>query len=409
MTPSHPTDQDRRGPRDWERIARSAVDIEVKDHLRAAIEAGKKLRVKFGIDPSAPDIHLGHTVVLGKLRDFQELGHTAVLIIGDFTARIGDPSGQSETRRPLEPHEVDANAETYLQQVFKVLDKDATEVRLQSEWFGQMSLAEVMKLAGRTTVAQITAREDFAERLKAGRALGLHELLYPLMQGYDSVAVQSDLELGGTDQLFNLLFGREMQRAAGQEAQDVLTMPLLEGLDGVHAMSKSRGNYVGVDEPPAEIYGKLMSLPDHLIVRYMRMVSGMDEAEIGAVEAALSAGENPRDAKMRLAQAIVERFHDASAASAAEDSWRAQFQQGERPDEIDEVRLPAEISGGASVASTLVALGLATSKSEARRLVAQRGVRVNDQTAEDAEMVYTAADGDLWQVGKRRFLRIRTT
>jgi len=253
---------------DWDAVARGAVNIEVEAHLRQALASGRTLRVKLGIDPSSPDIHLGHTVVLGKLGDFQRLGHQAVLIIGDFTARIGDPSGQSATRRPLEVDEVEANAATYLEQVFKVLDPARTEVRRQSEWFGGMTLAEVLRLAGRVTLAQIATRDDFRKRIEAGTPVGLHELMYPLMQAYDSVAVKSDVELGGTDQLFNLMFGRDLQREHGQEPQDVITMPLLEGLDGVNKMSKSLGNYVGVSEDPFEMYGKLMSVPDELIIRW---------------------------------------------------------------------------------------------------------------------------------------------
>jgi len=264
----------------WEKVNRGAVNIEVADHLQAAVESGHKLRVKLGIDPSSPDIHLGHAVVLGKLRDFQELGHTAVLIIGDFTARIGDPSGQSTTRRPLEPDEIKANAKTYLAQVFKVVDPDKTEVRHQSEWFDELSLADVIRIAGKVTLAQITTRDDFRKRLDGNSVIGMHELLYPMLQGYDSVAVAADVELGGTDQLFNLLFARDIQRESGMPPQDVLTMPLLEGLDGVQKMSKSLGNYVGVADPPEEMFGKVMSVPDELIGRYFLLAVGSSEQEV---------------------------------------------------------------------------------------------------------------------------------
>lgn len=391
----------------WEKATRGAVDIEVGEHLRAALDSGRRLRVKLGIDPSAPDIHLGHTVVLGKLRDFQELGHTAVLIIGDFTARIGDPSGRSETRKPLEVDEVAANAQTYLEQVFKVLDRDGTEVRRQSEWFAGMGLDDVIRLAGRATLAQVTQRDDFKKRLDAGNPIGLHELFYPLMQGYDSVAVGSDLELGGTDQLFNLLFARDVQRESGLEPQDILTMPLLEGLDGKQKMSKSLANYVGVAEPPNDQFGKLMSLPDELILRYFRLVTDVPEEEVAEIEASLFAGANPRDAKARLGRAVVSMYHGPEAAAAAEAAFDSQFRRGQVPDEVEEVHLPPG-GNAATVAATLVALGLATSKSDGRRLVTQGGVSVNGERVTDPEIIYVAADGDLWKVGKRTYLRIRT-
>ena len=389
---------------DWDRVRRGAVNIEVADHLRAAVESGRKLRVKLGIDPSSPDIHLGHTVVLGKLRDFQELGHTAVLIIGDFTARIGDPSGQSVTRRPLEVEEVEANAATYLEQVFKVLDPDATEVRRQSEWFGEMKLAEVLRLASRATVAQITTRDDFRKRIDSGSVVGVHELMYPLMQGYDSVAVKSDVELGGTDQLFNLLFARDVQRESGMEPQDVITMPLLEGLDGVQKMSKSLGNYVGVTDAPAEMFGRVMSVPDALIGRYYLLALGSGEDEVAVIENRIAGGENPRDVKAELARAIVSRFHSPADAAAAEQAFTSQFRRGEQPEEIQEMSLPADPT---TVADALPALGLAASKGEGRRLVAQRGVKLNGAVVEDAEAVYSPAEGDVWQVGKRRYARVR--
>ncbi|HEV3232993.1 MAG TPA: tyrosine--tRNA ligase [Candidatus Dormibacteraeota bacterium] len=388
---------------EWERIARGAVNVEVEPHLREAVGSGRKLRVKLGIDPSSPDIHLGHTVVLGKLRDFQDLGHTAVLIIGDFTARIGDPSGQSATRRPLEEEEVEANAATYLEQVFKVLDRDTTDVRRQSEWFMGMELADVIRLAGKATLAQIITRDDFRKRLEANTTIGLHELLYPLMQGYDSVAVRADVELGGTDQLFNLLFARDVQREHGLEPQDVLTTPLLEGLDGKQKMSKSLGNYVGVTDAPAAMYGKLMSLPDELITRYMRLVTDIPESEVAKWEAGMKAGGNPRDAKAALARMVVQRFHGETAASPAEEAFQAQFKRGEVPDEVEE-RALAE--GDRTVADALVELGLASSKGEARRLATQRGVRLNGETVEDAEAPYQPSSGDLWQVGKRRFVKV---
>ncbi len=388
----------------WETVARGAVNVEVAEHLRAAVESGHKLRVKLGIDPSSPDIHLGHAVVLGKLRDFQDLGHTAVLIIGDFTARIGDPSGQSTTRRPLEPEEIEANATTYLEQVFKVIDPGMTEVRHQSEWFDKMALADVVRIAGKVTLAQITTRDDFRKRLGGNSVIGMHELLYPLLQGYDSVAVAADVELGGTDQLFNLLFARDIQRESGMPPQDVLTMPLLVGLDGVQKMSKSLGNYVGVADPPAEMFGKLMSVPDELIGRYFLLAVGCSEEEVAAVEKRLAGGENPRDVKVELARAIVTRFHSADEAAAAEEAFAAQFRRGEQPAVIDEKDLSR---GATTMVDALVVLGLATSNGDARRTVSQRGVKLNGVVVQDSETAYLPADGDVLQVGRRRYVRVK--
>ena len=388
----------------WEKVNRGAVNIEVADHLKAAVESGHKLRVKLGIDPSSPDIHLGHAVVLGKLRDFQDLGHTAVLIIGDFTARIGDPSGQSTTRRPLEPDEIKANAKTYLEQVFKVVDPDKTEVRHQSEWFDELSLGDVIRIAGKVTLAQITTRDDFRKRLDGNSVIGMHELLYPVLQGYDSVAVAADVELGGTDQLFNLLFARDIQRESGMPPQDVLTMPLLEGLDGVQKMSKSLGNHVGVADPPAEMFGKVMSVPDELIGRYFLLAVGSSQEEVAVIEKRLAGGENPRDVKAELSRAIVKRFHSAEEAAAAEEAFTAQFRRREQPEEIEEKKLPG---GATRVVDALVALDLATSKGEARRLVSQRGVKINGTTVQDVNSAYSAAEGDVWQVGKRRYVRVK--
>jgi tyrosyl-tRNA synthetase len=388
----------------WEKVNRGAVNIEVADHLQAAVESGHKLRVKLGIDPSSPDIHLGHAVVLGKLRDFQDLGHTAVLIIGDFTARIGDPSGQSTTRRPLEPDEIKANAKTYLEQVFKVVDPDKTEVRHQSEWFDELSLADVIRIAGKVTLAQITTRDDFRKRLDGNSVIGMHELLYPMLQGYDSVAVAADVELGGTDQLFNLLFARDIQRESGMPPQDVLTMPLLEGLDGVQKMSKSLGNHVGVADPPAEMFGRVMSVPDELIGRYFLLAVGSSQEEVAVIEKRLAGGENPRDVKAELSRAIVKRFHSAEEAAAAEEAFTAQFRRREQPEEIEEKKLPG---GATRVVDALVALDLATSKGEARRLVSQRGVKINGTTVQDVNSAYSAAEGDVWQVGKRRYVRVK--
>ncbi|MGI8608101.1 MAG: tyrosine--tRNA ligase [Candidatus Dormibacteria bacterium] len=390
---------------DWDAIARGAVNIEVQPHLKQAVASGRPLRVKLGIDPSSPDIHLGHTVVLGKLADFQRLGHQAVLIIGDFTARIGDPSGQSATRRPLEADEVEANAATYLEQVFKVLDRDRTEVRHQSEWFGDMDLAEVLRLAGKVTLAQIITRDDFRKRVDGGSPVGLHELMYPLMQGYDSVAVRSDVELGGTDQLFNLMFGRDLQREHGQEPQDVLTMPLLEGLDGINKMSKSLGNYVGVTEAPVEMFGKLMSVPDALITRYMRLAAALPEDQVVEHEEAMAAGANPRDAKVALGRAVVERFHSAADAEAAVDAFARRFARGEQPAEMPTVALvPGDPKPG-TVLDVVHHLA-SSSRSDARRVIEQGGVQLNGERKGDPNETYEPATGDVWQVGKRRIWRL---
>ena len=300
---------------------------------------------------------------------------------------------------------MESNAETYLEQVFKVLDPEATEVRRQSEWFGGMTLSDVIRLAGKATLAQITTRDDFRKRMESGSTIGLHELLYPLMQGYDSVAVHSDVELGGTDQLFNLLFARDVQREHGLEPQDVLTTSLLEGLDGKHKMSKSLGNYVGVTDAPADMFGKLMSLPDELIARYLRLVTDVPEPDVTALEKGMAAGDNPRDAKAILARAVVTRFHGGDAAAAAEEAFAGQFKRGEVPGEIEERVLD---TGVATVADALVGLGLASSKGDARRTASQGGVRLNGEKVDDADRPYTATAGDLFQVGKRNFARVKT-
>src|SRR5438309_7097494 len=297
----------------WDAVTTGAVEINDRQHWKSRIERGDRLRVKLGLDPTRPDLHLGHTVVLRALRRYQEHGHQAVLIIGDWTARIGDPSGQNVTRPQLTKEEVEAAATTYLEQAWKILDKGDTEIRRQSEWFDPMRLEDVVQLTSRYTVARMLARQDFAKRTKEGRPVGMHELLYPLLQAYDSVAIKSDLELGGTDQTFNLLVGRDIQEAYGQPPQDIQTMPLLEGLDGVQKMSKSLDNYIGIDEPPAVIYRKAMSVPDQLIARYLQLVTDATPDEIGEEARALRDGENPRDVKQRLAERLVHQFHpDAS-------------------------------------------------------------------------------------------------
>ena len=352
----------------FHRLRERAVEIHVEEHLRGRLERGEKLRVKLGMDPTAPDIHVGHLVVLDVLRAFQDDGHTVVLIVGDYTAMIGDPSGRSETRPMLTREQVDANAKTYFDQIFLVLDRDRTEVHANSEWLAELAAADILRLLGKATLQQVLQREDFADRMKAGLPIGAHEILYPFSQAYDSVAIHADVEIGGTDQLFNLLFGREIQKAYGQESQDIAVFPLLEGLDGEQKMSKSLGNYIGISEPPEEVYGKTMSIPDRLIERYVRLVSGLEEAEQDRV---LSL--KPRDAKAALARQLVRRLRDETAAQLAEDDFNLKF----RKKEIPAAREPYFLKGAADVVSVLVDSGVAKSRNDARRLLEQGGVQVN--------------------------------
>jgi tyrosyl-tRNA synthetase len=379
----------------FERLRERAVEIHVEDHLRARLEKGGKLRVKLGLDPTAPDLHVGHLVVLDALRAFQDDGHVVVLIVGDFTALIGDPSGRSETRPVLSREQIDANAQTYFDQIYLVLDRQRTEVHSNSEWLGAMGAADVLRLMGKATLQQVLQREDFAERLKAGTPIGAHEILYPFNQAYDSVAIKADVEIGGTDQLFNLLFGREIQKAFGQEPQDIAVFPLLEGLDGSQKMSKSLGNYIGLTEPPAEIYGKTMSIPDSLTEKYLRLVSGMSGAELNRVLAL-----KPRDAKAALAMQLVRRLHGDEAAVKAEAEFDARFRKREAPEEMGE--LVAE--NPEDLVSTIVQAGFAKSRGDARRLIDQDGIRINgDKANADARL----KDGDVLQAGKRNFVRIK--
>jgi tyrosyl-tRNA synthetase len=340
------------------------------------------------MDPTAPDIHVGHLVVLDVLRMFQDGGHTAVLIIGDYTARIGDPSGRSETRPVLSPEQVEANAQTYFEQAFKVLDPDRTEVRRNSEWLAEMSAADILRLLGRQTLQSVLQREDFATRLKEGQPIGAHEILYPFSQAYDSVAVDADLEIGGTDQLFNLLFGRDIMRSYGKTPQDVAVFPLLEGLDGVNKMSKSLGNYIGILEPPEEVYGKVMSIPDGMTARYATLLLHREDLPA-----------DPRDAKAAVARGLVERLHGLEAATATEAEWERRFRQRQQPSEIPELR-PSR----PNLVTAILEAGFAKSASEARRLLQQGGVRVNgEKVGDDSDL----ADQDVLSVGKRNFVRVR--
>ncbi|MDQ3917655.1 MAG: tyrosine--tRNA ligase [Acidobacteriota bacterium] len=392
-------------------LRKGAVEVIREEDLRAKLsesaKTGRPLRVKLGADPTAPDIHLGHTVVIRKLRHFQELGHTVIFLIGDFTGLIGDPSGKSATRPQLTREEINANAETYKRQIFKLLDPDRTEIRFNSEWMDRLGSDGFIRLASHVTVKQILERDDFQKRLAEERPVALHELLYPLTQAYDSVALEADVELGGTDQKFNLLMGRNLQREYRQEPQVVLTTPLLEGTDGVEKMSKSLGNFIGIDEPPREMFGKIMSVSDELMWRYYEFLTDLTVGETAALRASAERGEvNPRDIKVGLARRIITDFHSKAAADAAEEEFNRVFRRKEVPDEIEERTVAA---GSWKLPRLLVEVGLAPSMAEARRLVEQGGVRLDGERAARAETEIDVSHerAILIQVGKRRFLRVR--
>jgi tyrosyl-tRNA synthetase len=375
-------------------LTRNAVDALPEGELERQLGLGRPLRVKLGVDPTTPDIHLGHTVVLRKLREFQDLGHTVVLIIGDYTGRVGDPSGRSATRPFVEAEEIDRNAETYQEQAFKVLDRERTEVRRNGEWL-DMSMEELFRLTRTSTVAQLLERDDFAKRYAAGDAITILELLYPLLQGYDSVAVRSDVELGATDQKFNVLLARETQRAYGAEPQSILTMPILPGIDGVQKMSKSLGNYVGVDEPPEEVYGKLMRVPDEVMPTYYSLL--LDEPPDPALP--------PRDQKRAMAFKLCARYHGEDAARAAQERFDTLHVRRELPDEIEEFAFP---NGGEPVhLPALLAEAFGVSRSEARRLLAQAGVKLDGEALDELDVPPERLDGAVIQLGKRRFRRLR--
>ena len=392
-------------------LRKGAVEVIREDDLRAklgrAARERRPLRVKLGADPTAPDLHLGHTVIIRKLRHFQELGHTAVFLIGDFTGLIGDPSGKSQTRPQLTRDEINANAETYKQQIFKLLDPDKTEIRFNSEWMDEFDAYSFVRLAARTTVKQILERDDFQKRLAEERPIALHELLYPLTQAYDSVALRADVELGGTDQKFNLLLGRSLQREYGQDPQVAVITPLLEGTDGVQKMSKSLGNYIGITEPPQEMFGKIMSITDSLMWRYYELLTDLRPGEIAALRQSAEAGaRNPRDLKVELARRVIADFHSTDAAVAAEEEFNRVFRRKEVPDEIEERALA---SGAWKLPRLLVETKLAPSMAEARRLIEQGGVRADGERVAqpDAQIELQAGRALLLQVGKRHFLRVR--
>jgi len=388
-------------------IGRGADEILKIEELRQRLESGRPLRVKAGFDPTAPDLHLGHTVLLNKLRQFQDLGHQVIFLIGDFTGMIGDPSGKNVTRKPLSKDDVLANARTYEEQVFKVLDREKTEVRFNSEWFGKMGAADMIRLAGQHTVARMLERDDFAKRYAAQQSIALHEFLYPLVQGYDSVALEADVELGGTDQKFNLLMGRGLQEHYGQKPQIVLTMPLLEGLDGVAKMSKSLNNYIGISEPAIDMVTKTMKIGDDLMWRWIELLSfDISQAEAVSLREQVEGGSlNPREVKLRLARELTTRFHDADAAELAVAGWNAAVTgQGDvslLP--LQEVAIPAE---GLRIGALLTAAGLTPSNSEASRKLKERAVKVNGEVVEDAQQMFTPGFEGLLQVGKRNFARV---
>jgi tyrosyl-tRNA synthetase len=376
---------------------------ELETKIRKSLDSGVPLRIKYGADPSAPDIHLGHSVGLRKLREFQDCGHTVVFIIGDFTGMIGDPSGKSKTRKSLTRAEVMENAVSYQQQVFKVLDRDKTEMRFNGEWFHPMTFEEVIKLSAKVTVAQMLQRDDFAKRYAGNQPISLVEFLYPLVQGYDSVMVEADVELGGTDQLFNLLLGRELQKEAGQEPQVVMTLPLLEGLDGVQKMSKSLDNYVGISEAPNEMFGKLMSVSDELMWRYFSLVLGMPDAEVTTLRQAVESGErNPRQVKDDLAREIITRFHDADAAGAASAEFARVFSKGALPEDTPEFQVSADVA----LLDLLVDQGLVDSKGAGRRLIKQNAVKLDEEAVTDPQITLAAGQTGVLKVGKRRFLKL---
>ena len=385
--------------------------IDEKDLARAlekSIKTGKPLRVKAGFDPTAPDLHLGHTVLLQKMKQFQDLGHEVVFLIGDFTGMIGDPSGKNATRPPLSREEIAANAATYEEQVFKILDPDLTRIEFNSSWMGEMDAAGLIKLASQHTVARMLERDDFNKRYKSGQSISIHEFLYPLVQAYDSVALKADVEMGGTDQKFNLLVGRQLQQSLGQESQLVLTMPLLEGLDGVQKMGKSLGNYIGITESPDEMFGKIMSISDDLMWRYFELLSFRPLQDIAALKAATADGSNPRDVKFELAEEIISRFHDGKAAERAKAEFISRFQKGAMPEEIEEISV-ASNAGKLGIGHLLKEAGLVASTSDAFRMIKQGAVRIDGERVEDRNTEMAAGSTHIYQVGKRKFARVQLT
>ncbi len=394
---------------DWqtalEEIKRGAEDILIEEELVAKLKEGKPLKIKAGFDPTAPDLHLGHTVLINKLRTFQQLGHEVIFLIGDFTGLIGDPTGKNVTRKPLSKEQVLANAETYKEQVFKILDPAKTQIRFNSEWMDQLGAAGMIKLAASLTVARMLERDDFKKRYANGQPIAIHEFLYPLVQGWDSVALEADVELGGTDQRFNLLMGRELQKEQGQRQQTVLMMPLLEGLDGVQKMSKSLGNYIGITDAPNDMFGKIMSISDELMWRYYDLLSFKANEEIQRLKASVAEGANPRDVKIELAKEIIARFHSEEAAEGALQDFIQRFQKNAIPDDIPEVALtiPAD---GYPIANLLKDADLVSSTSDAMRMIKQGAVKIDGEKVDDTRLVFSDACEAVFQVGKRKFAKV---
>lgn len=386
-------------------LKRGTQEILLEEELVKKLESGRKLRIKAGFDPTAPDLHLGHSVLLTKMRQFQDLGHQIIFLIGDFTGRIGDPTGKNVTRKPLSEEEVRANAQTYKEQVFKILDPDKTEVRFNSEWFSELTAAKMIELAAQSTVARMLERDDFDKRYKSGQPISIHEFLYPLVQGYDSVALEADIELGGTDQKFNLLMGREVQKHFGTEPQVVITMPLLEGLDGVQKMSKSLGNYVGVDEVPGSMFNKLVSMPDSLMWRYFELLSLKPNEEIEALRRDVEAGANPRDIKMVLARELIGRYHGEEAAANAHKSAGNRLAEGELPEDLPEVAVDFEGSAQAPIAAVLNRSGLANNSAQAKDMLGNGRVKVDGEVVAKDHMLDTGKSYVI-QAGKKRYARV---
>ena len=387
-----------------ELISRGTEEIIKVEDLQTKLESGNTLRIKVGFDPTAPDLHLGHTVIINKMRQFQDLGHEVTFLIGDFTGMIGDPTGKSATRKPLTKEEVMENAETYANQVFKVLDRDRTKIRFNSEWMTQLGSEGMIRLAAKYTLARMLERDDFENRYRSGQPIGMHELLYPLAQGYDSVMLETDVEMGGTDQKFNLLVGRHLQQHYGQQPQVIITLPLLEGLDGVQKMSKSLDNYVGITEAPDEMFGKLMSISDDMMWRYFELLSFKGNDELAALKQKTRDGVNPRDIKFLLCEEIVERFHDRKAAETARETFIARFRGGAMPDDIPEKTLDSG-EDGIGIANALTQCGLTSSNSEAFRMIKQGGVRIDGEKVSDRSLHLQSGFNGILQVGKLKFCK----
>jgi tyrosyl-tRNA synthetase len=386
-------------------IKRGADEILVEKELVAKLKEGRPLRVKAGFDPTAPDLHLGHTVLINKLRQFQDLGHEVLFLIGDFTGMIGDPTGKSATRPPLTQEDVERNAKSYQQQIFKILDEDKTHVMFNSHWMGYMTSVDMIKLAASSTVARMLERDDFSKRYKGGQSIAIHEFLYPLIQGYDSVVMKADVELGGTDQKFNLLMGRQLQEQNGQKPQCVLTMPILEGLDGVQKMSKSLNNYIGIDDEPRDMFGKIMSITDDLMWRYFELLSFRPMSEIESFKAEMQAGKNPRDIKFLLAEEIITRFHNEEEATAAREGFIAQFAKNKVPDDIPELSFVAP-EDGYPIANLLKDAGLCDSTSDAMRMIQQGAAKMDGEKITDKSVKIMRGTAAVFQVGKRKFARL---